>query len=162
MVDLIKTASLLEAHGFKDVKFNPEFLGSPFNVIASRGGRYTLLIEHSQRLDFRESDRIANDFIRIDDDSKGYWGRFDYFTYCVLTEAAEGDAASSLLGRVNYRIRATYPTFKKGGGDLILVETSTGNVARCPSFHHLQRELAVKKLQIVIRELLGPPNPPST
>ncbi len=153
MADILKIASLLEAQGFKNVKLTSEYLGSPFGIVAERGGRFSLLVECLPGLDAREANRIAYDFISLDEKSRGYWGNFDYFTYCVIADVADGYAVSLLMRSANDRISATYPTFKKGGGDLMVVETSSGIVERCPSFHYLQRELAFRKLRVLVQEL---------
>ena len=153
MVDVVKIASLLEAQGFKNVRLTSEYLGSPFHIVAERGGRFSLLVECLPRLDEREASRIASNFISLDEKSKGYWGSFGYFTYCVIADVADGYAVSLLMTNAKDRISSTYPSFKKGGGDLVVVETNSVGMERCPSFHYLQRELAFRKLRVLVQEL---------
>lgn len=154
MIDLVKMSGLMESNKYRNVRISAEHLGIPFQIVGEgKAGlnKLIVLVKCIQELNDQEAARIAEEFVRMDDQSRSYLlGKV--FLYCLIADRTNLEVASALLKRLHDNENRLSNTGKGGGGAMMIVDVSTGRIAQQKSIHP---GLWVGKLNKVLAELLN-------
>lgn len=130
MANTVRIAEMMEANGFKNVRFPSEYMGNRFEVVGEAKiglQKMTTLVRAVDCLDQKAAEGVTREYLSMHNKkSSMLFGTF--FLYCLVADKVEAEPMTAMLDKIAAETNKLSDNFRAGGGHLVVADMASNRI----------------------------------